>query len=271
MIKKIIKSPTFLIIICALVLLFIRHLLNEKNAYYYPPYEYEKVCFSDSDAKIFKYTGLSPKAVEDILKIGRVSVFEELNSLYFERPDIKKEYILFPITAQEILNNTSVPLAPLYDGDVLITFNTHTLDWRHGHAAIVTDTKEGIILEHMSVGNNSVLSRAKKWGSYPAFAVLRYPDEEKAKLAAEYAKEKLIDVPYSIFAGLIEKDKSKNETVSSSHCSHIVWQAYKAIGIDIDSNGGKIVTPKDIAKSKELRLVQVFGLNPKEFDNKLMK
>ncbi len=271
MIKKLIKSPTFLIIICALVFLFIRHLLNEKNAYYYPPYEYEKVCFSDSDAKIFKYTGLSPKGAEDIFKQGKISAFKKLNSLYFEKPDIKKGYILFPITVQESLNSSPTPLVPLYDGDILITFNTHTLDWRHGHAAIVTDAKEGIILEHMSVGNTSALSRAKKWGSYPAFAVLRYPDEEKAKLAAQYAKENLVDVPYSIFAGLIEKDKSKNETVSSSHCSHIVWQAYKAIGIDIDSNGGRIVTPKDIAKSKELKLVQIFGLNPKEFDNKLMK
>lgn len=271
MIKKLIKSPTFLIIICALVFLFIRHLLNEKNAYYYPSYEYEKVCFSDSDAKIFKYTGLSPKGAEDILKQGKTSAFKKLNSMYFEKPVIKKEYILYPVTAQETLTGSPVPLVPLYDGDVLITFNTHTLDWRHGHAAIVTDAKNGVILEHMSVGNSTVLSTAQKWANYPGFAVLRYPDEEKAKKAAQYAKEKLKDVPYSIFAGLIEKDKSKNDTVSSSHCAHIVWQAYKAIGIDIDSNGGKIVTPKDIAKSNKLRLVQVFGLNPEEFDNKLMK
>lgn len=271
MIKRIIKSRIFLIFICALFLLFIRHLLCEKNAYYYPPYEYEEVSFSDSAERIFKYTGLSPKGAEDILKSGKVSAFKKLNSIYFEKPDIKKEYILFPTTAQESLRGSPIPLVPLYDGDVLITFNTHTLDWRHGHAAIVTDAENGIILEHMSVGNSTVLSPAQKWASYPGFAVLRYPDEEKAKKAAEYAKEKLKDVPYSIFAGLIEKDKSKNETISSSHCSHIVWQAYKAIGIDIDSNGGRIVTPKDIAKSNELRLVQIFGLNPKEFEKRLMK
>ena len=123
----------------------------------------------------------------------------------------------------------------------------------------------------MSVGNTAVLSSAQKWGSYPSFVVLRYPDEEKAKKAAEFAKEKLIDVPYSIFAGLLQKDKSKNEAVSSSHCSHIVWQAYKAIGIDIDSNGGRIVTPKDIAKSDKLRLVQIFGHKPEEFNSRLMK
>ena len=123
----------------------------------------------------------------------------------------------------------------------------------------------------MSVGNTTVLSHAQKWGSYPAFAVLRYPDEKTAKKAAEFAKEKLTDVPYSIFAGLIEKDKSKNEEISSSHCSHIVWQAYKAVGADLDSNGGKIVTPKDLAKSKKLKLVQIFGLNPKEFNGSLMK
>ena len=66
----------------------------------------------------------------------------------------------------------------------------------------------------MSIGNTTVLSYAEKWGSYPAFAILRYPNEKTAKKAADFAKEKLTDVPYSIFAGLIEKDKSKNDEIS---------------------------------------------------------
>ena len=137
--------------------------------------------------------------------------------------------------------------------------------------ALVVDSEKNIILEHMSVGNNSILSYAKKWGNYPAFAVLRYPDKIKAKKAAKYAQEKLLDIPYSIFAGLIEKDKSKNDEISSSHCSHIVWQAYKAVGVDLDSNGGRIVTPKDLAKSDKLKLVQIFGLDPKDFNGGLME
>lgn len=270
MIKKLIKSKIFLIFISVLILLFIRHKVNEKNVYYFPDYAYEKVSISDGEEKIFKYTGLSPAATRDILESGKKENFNKLNSLYFEKPDIEKEYIFFPTTVQESRKN-SVPLAPLCDGDILVTFNTHTLDWRHGHLALVVDSENNIILEHMSVGNNSVLSYAEKWGSYPGFAVLRHPDEKIAKKAAEYAKEKLLDIPYSIFAGIIEKDKSKNDVITSSHCSHIVWQAYKAVGADLDSNGGKIVTPRDLAKSGKLKLVQIFGLNPKYFNGGLMK
>jgi len=228
------------------------------------------VSLSSGEDKIFKYTGLSPKATKDIFEIKKSSQFYKLNKLYFEKPDIKKEYIFFPTTVQESVKNP-IPLAPLCDGDILVTFNTHTLDWRHGHLAIVVDSEKNIILEHMSVGNTSILSYAEKWGNYPAFAILRHPDNTKAKKAADFAKEKLTDVPYSIFAGLIKKDKSKNDEISSSHCSHIVWQAYKAVGVDLDSNGGRIVTPKDVAKSDKLKLVQIFGLNPKDFNGGLMK
>ena len=270
MIKKLIKSKVFLVFIVLFILLFIRHKLNENKAYYYPGYDFEEVNLYSGEDKIFKYTGLSPRAASDIFESKKLSYLYKLNKLYFEKPYIKKEYILYPTTVQESVKNP-IPLAPLCDGDILYTPNTHTLDWRHGHTAIVTDAKKGIILEHMSIGNTTVLSCSKKWGSYPAFAVLRYPDEKTAKKAADFAKEKLTDVPYSIFAGLIEKDKSKNDEISSSHCSHIVWQAYKAVGVDLDSNGGRIVTPKDVAKSDKLKLVQIFGLNPKDFNGGLMK
>ena len=271
MIRKLIKSKLFLVFIALFIILFIRHKLNERNAYFSPTYAYEKVSPSDGYERIFKYTGLSPKGAEDILNEGKVSEFDRLNSLYFEKPKIEKEYIFFPTTVQESLERQSTPIAPLKDGDILVTFNTHTLDWRHGHLSLVTDSESGIILEHMSIGNTSVFSYAKKWGSYPAFAVLRYPDEKISKKAAKYAKEKLKGIPYSIFAGIINKDKSDDENIDSSHCSHIVWQAYKAVGVDLDSDGGRIVTPMDVAKSEKLKLVQIFGLNPGEFNNELMK
>lgn len=270
MIRKLIKSKVFLIFIALFVLLFVRHMINENKAYYLPEYPFEEVSFSSGEDEIFKYTGLSPRASSDIFESKKLSQLYKLNKLYFEKPEIEKEYILYPTTAQESVK-APIPLAPLCDGDILYTPNTHTLDWRHGHTAIVTDAEKGIILEHMSIGNTTVLSYAEKWGNYPAFAILRYPDEKTAKKAVEFAKEKLTDVPYSIFAGLIEKDKSKNDEISSSHCSHIVWQAYKAVGVDLDSNGGRIVTPKDVAKSDKLKLVQIFGLNPKDFNGGLMK
>lgn len=267
MIKKIFKSRTFYILLSAFLVLFVRHIICERNSYYMPEYEYVKIRSDSTDDEIFRYCGLSGKAAREIDEES----LSCLNKLYFEKPDIKKEYILFPFTAEERVQRNATPIAPLKKGDILITFNTATLDWRHGHAAIVTDADKGIILEHMSVGNNSILSYASKWGKYAAFAVLRHPDEKLAGSAAEYAKEHLTDIPYSIFAGIIKKDMSKEEKIKSSHCSHIVWQAYKAVGEDIDQNGGILVTPKDIAKSDKLKVVQIFGLNPDKYKDRILK
>lgn len=267
MVKKIFKSRTFYILLIISLILFIRHIICEKNSYYMPKYEFVKITADSTDEEIFKYSGLSGKAAEEMDKES----LEFLNKLYFKKPKIKKNYILFPFTAEEKVQRRSTPIVPLKNGDILITFNTATLDWRHGHAAIVTDEKRGIMLEHMSIGNNSALSYASKWRKYPHFAVLRHPDEKLASSAAEYANKHLTDIPYSIFAGIVKKDKSDEEKIKSSHCSHIVWQAYKAVGEDIDQNGGIIVTPKDIAMSDKLRVVQIFGLNPEKYKDRILK
>ena len=39
------------------------------------------------------------------------------------------------------------------------------------------------------------------------------------------------------------------------YCSELVWQAYKALGTDLDSNGGFVVSPDDIARSPYLTVV----------------
>ncbi len=43
-----------------------------------------------------------------------------------------------------------------------------------------------------------------------------------------------------------------------------MWYAYHKFGIDIDSNGGKIVTPYQILNSENLSVVQVFGMDPED-------
>ena len=92
--------------------------------------------------------------------------------------------------------------------------------------------------------------------------ILRHKNEDISHKAAEYAINNLSGIDYSIFAGLYDKDKSNDKKVDASHCSHIVWQAYKAAGFDIDSDKGKIVTPYDIAMCGDFDLVQIFGINP---------
>ena len=268
---KILKSKSFIIIMCIVALYGIRHIYNAGRVFYTPGYEYFEVKETDSADTVFKGTGLSPWAFEELKKSDDFETVEKLNKLYFKKADFKKNYIAYPVTAEEKIKNEVTPLAPLKDGDILVTFNTHTLSWRHGHLAIVTDSKNGIILEHMAIGETSCFGYAKKWGSYPAFAVLRYPDEKTAKKAAEYATGHLMDIPYNILAGVITKDKSKLEKIDSSHCSHIVWQAYKAVGVDIDRDGGFLVTPKDVALCKKLKVVQIYGMDPEDYEGRLLK
>lgn len=47
-------------------------------------------------------------------------------------------------------------------------------------------------------------------------------------------------------------------------CSHVLWYAFKQFGINLDSNGGLLVMPRDIARSPHLELVQNFGFDPEK-------
>ena len=133
------------------------------------------------------------------------------------------------------------------------------------------DDEGTVLLEHMSIGNTSCVTSAKNWGKYPGFVVLRYPDTDVATKAADYAREHLLNIDYNIFAGIIKKDKSDEQKPESSHCSHIVWQAYMAMGIDIDRDGGPLVTPYDVAMCKELRVVQIYGIHPENYTQRILK
>lgn len=40
---------------------------------------------------------------------------------------------------------------------------------------------------------------------------------------------------------------------------HLVWYAYKQFGLDLDADGSWLVTPRDIAKSDKLVVIEAFG------------
>lgn len=266
------------ILLCLILIFTIRHFYNINTAFFVPRYEKSDISAlldnesrSEKEDKIlFKQTGLSPYAIDEMLRVGDRATIKKLHELYFKKPQTELSYIAYPVTAEEINLSFVTPLVSLRKGDILVTFNTHTLDWRHGHCALVLDADKGILLEHMSVGEVSCTTYAKYWVEYPAFIVLRFPDSTVAEKAADYAQKNLIGIDYNIFAGIVKKDKTNEQSISS-HCSHIVWQAYKSVGVDIDQNGGMIVTPKDISLSDKLRVVQIYGINPKNYVNRLLE
>ena len=268
-----------LIVIFCIALIYIAwHFYNQTLSFHIPEYEktdisqiLKKDLLTDDDYMlIFKNTGVSPGAAKDMIENDQSDVLIELNNLYFTKPEIYKNYIAYPVTLEEQNKTQVTPLVPLKKGDILVTFNTQTLEWRHGHCGLVMDDDGRIILEHAAIGHTSGLSNSSVWGEYPAFAVLRYPDPEVSSKAADYANENLIDIDYRITAGVIDKDKTGEDNLVS-HCSHIVWQAYKSVGVDIDADKSFIVSPKDVALSPELEVVQIFGIDPKDYESRIIK
>lgn len=154
-------------------------------------------------------------------------------------------------------NNRFMPI--LEEGDILITFNSHFLGWRNGHAALVVDAENGLTLEALTLGENSTIMSVESWAKRPSFTVLRLAevDKEVRKEIAKYALNTLHKLPYRLTAGLWEE---KGELVGT-HCSHLIWYAYQQFGYNLDSDGGALVTPKDIYDSPLLEVIQVYGLN----------
>ena len=249
---------------------------NEKLSFFTPCYEKEDISrlltgknLSDDDyIHIYRQTGISPGTIKKLLKKEEYDVITQLNNLYMKKPDIKKSYILFPMSVEEKNSRQLTPVADVEKGDILISFNTHTFLWRHGHCAIAVE--KNTVLEHISKGHKSEITDVQKWGEYPSFIVLRHKDKRAGILAADYAAKNLSGIGYNILARKVKNNPQESKP-EFSYCSHIVWQAYKAVGYDLDSNMGTFVTPENIAQSEELEVVQIFGCNGKKYENRLLK
>ena len=151
-------------------------------------------------------------------------------------------------------------LPTVQTGDILISFSGHVFGWRNGHAAIVVDAKAGQTLEAITLGSDSRICGIGKWAEYPCFALLRLKGAtaEERETIAKYAAENLVGVDYRLFSFAGDSEG----TLTGTHCSHLVWSAYACFGYDLDSDGGLVVTPRDIFDSDLLEVVQIYGLNP---------
>ena len=213
---------------------------------------------------LLNQTGLGKSAIEDLRTQadGFSETILAFQNQYHSPAEYQCDFIFFPTTKEEQLatNADRIKLPPLRDGDILITRSTHTLGFRHGHAGIVVDASRGKTVESVLLGVKSSVQSVEKWTRYPTLLILRPKDNMVAQQAASFAKEHLVGVDYSFLAGLWKKDKQNDLPMNSTHCSHLVWQAYYAAGLDIDGDGW-LVLPQDIANCKELQLVFAYGFD----------
>lgn len=278
--KAILKRAKLGILICVLltIILIFLDILPEGSGVWKPDYQkidldtiLVKAQLSEKDYHtLFLQTGLGKAAVDGIFKdnagVRRERAIEEYQNDFFASGDYECRNVAVFVNEERIRNDDGAPvkgfeIADLKIGDVLITKATHTVGWRHGHAAIVTDATRGETLEAILLGNPSLLQNTSKWQTFPSYIQLRLKEDSKgdAKRIAEYAKENFNGIPYGLFTGIPNKAPLD---VKKTQCSHLVWYPYMHFGYDIDSDGSWLVTPKDIANSDLFEVVQVFGVNP---------
>lgn len=247
------------------------------NASFSPEYDMidlsplcEKTVFSEEDYKTFFYqTGLGKYAIDSIKDSKK---FKETVSQYQQDFFKKSDYICDSAaitTSMEYSLSESGYLTqgfkmfPVKEGYVLLMESSHSFGWRHGHAGIVVSNDR--VLEAPIIGEPSQEYSLSTWLYYPTFIMLRLKDtsDEDLKSIAIDAERYLNGIIYHPVAGVFKKEQGrKPKTVQ---CAYLVWYAFFNHGIDIDSDGGNIVTVNDIKQSDKFEIVQIYGYDPDLF------
>ncbi len=224
----------------------------------------EKRELTDEDYDIlFEQTGLTKIAIDDFLAEDEMSEILRIQSYFFEDPDYFCKIFHFCIGMFEKTSGY-YPYANLKDGDIIVSPATYISFVELSHAAIVVDGEFGRISEAYGYGTELSTITAPRFFIYPAFVILRpKAGSSLGEAAAEYVKKNMIGTPYDLMTGIFEEKAPV--PLRTTHCSHLPWYAYYMQGVDIDSNGGKIVAPRDILYSDELEVVQVFGMDINDF------
>lgn len=270
------------------ILLFLWTYSVEEEARYAPNYPKEDISdylgkeeLSEEDYGIlFRQTGLTELGIDTLWKKNRREEILAVQERFFRQADVQCErsFCVFREILEEpkspkqrILQAETLDLAipAVENGDILITFNSHFLGWRNGHAALVVDAEKGLTLEAITLGKNSSLCSLRGWTEWPSFVVLRLTElsERERSVVADYAKRNLKQIPYSLTAGIWDEEEGEledalqgDDALGGTQCAHLIWYAYNHFGYDLDSNGGMLVTPEDIYESSLLEVVQVYGV-----------
>jgi len=283
---RVTKRRTFRVITIIALIIFIAagslavsDAITEPDAHISPDYPQinieqilSKKQLTEADYKtLFYQTGLGKPSIDELRKESPESdnTILDFQNNFFKKINYKCEKNS-PISKEEsvvdekgnVINGTE--LAPLHNGYILITKSSHIFGWRNGHAAIIVDAAEGETLESVVLGTNSLVQQTEKWKNYPNFMLFRIKDtsEEMMNEISQSALTNLNDIPYDFTVGVLSQKYQSAGEIKGTQCSHLVWEAFRLFGFDLDSDSGMIVTPKDIANSPLLEVVQVYGVNP---------
>lgn len=247
-----------------LIVHYLQHIPVHSEGRFVPEYSMVELTKETDKETFLMQTGLGEAAVERLLQEGNWDMILQGQQDFFATPEVSCRDLLGWFTKEErgrqMPNSALVDLRP---GDILLTLSTHSLGWRHGHVGLVID--ENTVLECGVWGQDSALCSASAWKSYASYAHLRVKnaDEETVQEVVQYALRHLQGVPYHLSAGFLgPKAPDVTENYFGLQCAYLVWYAWHKFGIDLDDDGGRLVTPEDILHSLHLEIVQVYGMNP---------
>ena len=264
--KKFICITLVVTLTLAGVIYYLQNIHAHVKGYFVPEYERVNIDQNTDYETIFLQTGLGASAVEKLKNEGKFDEILTAQENFFNPPKVNCNNMLSVITKEERFDDFFVEIVDLQPGDILLSLSTHTLGWRHGHAGLVIDEEN--VLEAEIIGTNSKINPLYHFGTYGNFVHLRLRDitPEMQSEIVEFSKEYLNDIQYGLGAGFVgEKAPPYDSEQLRVQCSYLVWYAYNYFGYDIDSDGGRLVSTYDILHSDKLEVVQLFGMNPKEF------
>ena len=238
---------------------------------------WDKPVLADEDYAVFlSQTGLNKPGIDDLREKGDVGYqwLLDIQTAFFAPRDVFCRHLGF-VTREERLRGTDGKLTyggvltPLQNGDILLSFSTHSYGWRHGHAGLVVDAAKGTTLEAAVWGSPSGKADANFWRTYSTYMVLRPKNitPQLQKAVSDFALKTMDGVPYHLTAGVFG-DKAPDPTEDlSAQCAYLIWYAYQNFDLDLDSDGGRVVTVNDLANSDLLDVVQVYGFDPTAISN----
>ncbi len=274
------KRRWLVVLLCFIIFLANVALILQAGSFYtewswefwYPDYQkvdilplLEKDTRTEEDYNlIYRQTGLTKTAIDDML--SETSNYEEnlarilrIQEVYFT-PVTVNGRCFAPFTYLDEIDSIT-QLARLRDGDIIVSSTTRVSWFRYGHAALVIDGDEEVIVESIGVGTESKINSALTFCDLANFIVLRPKVDRGTKAqVVTYARENLIGIPYRLTTGILYDKNPAN--IEVSQCAHLAWYAYKRFGIDLDYNGGSVVKPQEISLSDQVEVVQVYGFDP---------
>lgn len=220
----------------------------------------EKEALTDGDySLLYRQTGLTKIGVDRALAKGAAGKTRvlQIQKDYFAKHTVQ-HFRFAPYICTCNLGTDNISTVYLETGDILVTSSTQLFGWRMGHAGLVINGAGEQILQAQAVGMASLIGDISDFSNRITFMILSPKADKQTKNdVAEYARKNLVGLSYDILRGVF----STKNSVDTTQCAHIAWYAYKQFGVDIDPDGG-LITPRGLANSPAMELVQVFGFDP---------